>query len=236
MIALPAIDLREGACVQLVGGSYAQERVRLRDPLAVAQHWRHLGFRGLHVVDLDAATDRGSNADLVGHLLGTSGADVQVGGGIRSAAGVCALLAAGAHRIVVGTRALEDPQWLVDITTRASGRVVVAVDVRDGRPVVRGWSRPIPRTLRSLLTEMDTLPIAGILVTAVDVEGALKGPDLRLTQEVLDLTSLPVIAAGGITTLDDLRALDRIGVTAAVVGMALYTGDMNAAQCAGEFG
>jgi len=236
MIAIPAIDLRDGACVQLVGGSYDAQRVSLPDPIAVAQHWRALGFRHLHVVDLDAATDRGHNARVVEQLLRANGADVQVGGGVRSAARVTDLLAAGARRVVAGTRALLDFPWLSRVATAAPERVVVAVDVRGGSPVVRGWTQRVPRTLNALLADLEALPLAAILVTAVDVEGRLGGPDLGLIASVLDVTTHPVIAAGGMTTLDDLRALDALGAWAAVIGMALYTGNLDAARCAEEFG
>lgn len=235
MIAMPAIDVRAGACVQLVGGSYDAQRISLPDPIAVAQQWRDLGFRQLHVVDLDAATDRGDNTGVVDRLL-ANGGSVQVGGGVRTSTRVSELLSAGATRVVAGTRALQDPDWLSDVAREAPERVIVAMDVRGGRPVVRGWTEPVQRSLRELLGELDRMPLGGILVTAVDVEGRLAGPDLELVAEVLRATTLPVIAAGGITTLNDLRALDALGVWGAVIGMALYTGDMDAARCAEEFG
>jgi phosphoribosyl isomerase A len=236
MIAMPAIDLRAGACVQLVGGSYDAQRITLPDPIAVARQWRALGFRQLHVVDLDAATERGDNTGLVDRLLATNGGGVQVGGGVRTTSRVTELLAAGATRVVAGTRALQDPAWLCEVAHDATGQVIVAMDVRGGRPVVRGWTEPVELSLRVVLSALERLPLAGILVTAVDVEGQLAGPDLELMKNVLRATTLPVIAAGGITTLDDLRALDALGAWGAVIGMALYTGDMDAARCAGEFG
>lgn len=235
MIAIPAIDLRDGACVQLVGGSYDAERIRLADPVAVATQWRRLGFTRLHVVDLDAATGRGTNQHIVAQLL-HDGTSVQVGGGVRSEERIADLLDAGADRVVAGTRALEDPAWLADVCHSVPGRIIVAVDVKQGQPVVRGWSQPVARELRDILDDLSSLPLAGILVTSVDVEGQLRGPDVSLINDVLDATPLPVIAAGGITTIDDLRALDALGVAAAVIGMALYTGDMDAARCAEEFG
>lgn len=235
MIAMPAIDVRAGACVQLVGGSYDAQRISLPDPIAVAQQWRDLGFRQLHVVDLDAATDRGDNTGVVDRLI-ANGGSVQVGGGVRTSTRVTELLSAGATRVVAGTRALQDPDWLCDVAREAPERVIVAMDVRGGRPVVRGWTEPVQRSLRALLAELDRMPLGGILVTAVDVEGRLAGPDLELIAQALRATTLPVIAAGGITTLNDLRALDALGVWGAVIGMALYTGDMDAARCAEEFG
>jgi phosphoribosylformimino-5-aminoimidazole carboxamide ribotide isomerase len=236
MIAMPAIDLREGACVQLVGGSYDAERVRLDDPAAVARSWRELGFRHLHVVDLDAATGRGANDAVIEQVLRESAGGVQIGGGVRSDARVDTLLSQGAARVVAGTRALEDRAWLDGAARAADGRLVVAVDVKQGLPVVRGWSTSVPRRVRDVIAELNALPLAAVLVTAVDGEGRLRGPDLALVEEVLATTTHRVIAAGGITSLDDLRALDALGAWAAVIGMALYTGDLDAARCAEEFG
>lgn len=250
MIAMPAVDLRDGACVQLVGGSYEREAVRVADPLGAARRWRALGFSALHLVDLDAATGRGSNDAVIERLVSDArgftrspdavpsgnGVTTQVGGGVRSEGRVAALLRAGATRVVAGTRALEDAQWLRDVAGAHPGRVLVAVDVRGDRPVVRGWSRALPRDLDSVLAELDDLPLAGLLVTAVHVEGQLAGPDLRLVRRVVRASLHRVIAAGGITSLDDLRALAGEGAWGAVIGMALYTGDMDAAACAAEFG
>ena len=237
MIAIPAIDLRGGACVQLVGGSYDDERVRLDDPGSVARRWREVGFRQLHVVDLDAATGRGCNDETVARILDDSaGIEVQVGGGVRSLERARGLLSAGASRIVTGTRALEDPEWLHDMVNTFPSRGVVAVDVRNRVPVVRGWSEATALDLTNILEELNDLPLAGILVTAVDVEGRLGGPDLSLMESVARVSAHRVIASGGITTTGDLDALDGLGVWAAVIGMALYTGHMDAAQCAGQFG
>lgn len=237
MIAIPAIDLRGGACVQLVGGSYDDERVRLDDPVSVALRWRDLGFRCLHVVDLDAATERGCNDETVARILEASAdVDVQVGGGVRSLERARGLLASGASRVVAGTRALEDPAWLAELAREHPSRVVVAVDVRDSKPVVRGWSETTALDLARVLARLDDLPLAGLLVTAVDVEGRLGGPDLALTQSVAHTSRHRLTAAGGITTLQDLRSLAALGAWGAVIGMALYTGHMDAAQCAAEFG
>ncbi len=223
MIVIPAVDLRDGACVQLVGGSYARERVRLHDPLSVAREWVRLGFRRLHLVDLDAATGRGSNAALVRAVLAGVAAEVQVGGGIRETAHVEQLLAAGARWVIVGTRALEEPQWLADVAARHPQRLIVAADVRGRRVVTRGWERTLAREVREVIAGLDTLPLAGVLVTAVHREGRLGGTDLGLASDVVRACVHPVFAAGGVTTVDDLRALAEAGVSGAVVGMALYT-------------
>jgi phosphoribosylformimino-5-aminoimidazole carboxamide ribotide isomerase len=236
MIVMPAVDLRGGACVQLVGGSFDHEVVRLTDPMAAARRWRDAGFSHLHVVDLDGAVNGVSpNGDVVRCLLGERGADTQVGGGIRDTATIDDLLARGASRVITGTRALEDSGWLASVADARPWRVVAAVDVRGGRPAVHGWARAADVTLDAALGAVSELPLAGVLVTSVDVEGRMAGPDWGLVDRVQRRTTLPLIASGGITSMEDLRELRARGVWAAVVGMALYTGALDARATAEEF-
>jgi phosphoribosylformimino-5-aminoimidazole carboxamide ribotide isomerase len=236
VIAVPAVDLRDGACVQLVGGEYADERVRLADPVGVARGWAELGFRQLHVVDLDAATGRGGNADVVRAILDLDLLDVQVGGGVREERDVERLLDLGASRVVVGTRALEEPSWLAEVAAAFPGQIMVAADVRERRVVTRGWTHTLPLTILDAVEEMNDLPLAGLLVTAVHLEGQMQGTDLALMEDVADLAHVPVYASGGVSTVHDLRALAERGVHAAVIGMALYTGALDARGVAEEFG
>lgn len=236
MIAIPAIDLRDGACVQLVGGSYAEERVRLSDPLAVARDWAELGFTRLHVVDLDAATGAGNNDSLVETIVRKSGVSVQVGGGVRDDVRARALLDMGAASVVVGTRAVEDPEWLTALATANPDRVIVAADVRERRVVTHGWSRAQAREIVEFIGDIAALPLAGILVTAVHREGLMSGPDLPLMEAVTRASSVPVIASGGIASKTDLESLGNRGVASAVIGMALYTGALDARLIAQEFG
>jgi phosphoribosylformimino-5-aminoimidazole carboxamide ribotide isomerase len=235
MIAIPAVDLRDGACVQLVGGSYAEEKVRLGDPLDVARSWERLGFTRLHLVDLDAATGRGSNAGVIQEILRLDGLEVQVGGGVRSDDAAEALFDAGAARVVVGTRAVEEPEWLASLAAAWPGQVIVAADVRERRVVSRGWTKVLPLHVDDLVEELNQHPLAGLLVTAVHKEGQLQGTDLSLMEGVAEASAFPVIASGGITTLDDLRALEHRGVAAAVIGMALYTGALDPRAVADAF-
>ena len=235
MIAIPAVDVREGACVQLVGGEYADERVRLADPVAVARDWARFGFRRLHVVDLDAATGRGSNREIVADLLRDTSVPLQIGGGVRSETQIEELLASGATAVVVGTRALEDSDWLARVATTYPNEILVAADVRDRRIVTHGWARTLPREIIDVTEELSTLPLAGLLVTAVHREGRMQGADLFLMEDVVDAASFPVFASGGIASTADLRALDDRGVAAAIIGMALYTGALDPWQTAEEF-
>jgi phosphoribosylformimino-5-aminoimidazole carboxamide ribotide isomerase len=236
MIAIPAVDLREGACVQLVGGSYAEERVRLGNPIDVLRSWEHYGFRRLHFVDLDAATGRGSNLSLIRDMLSEASVPVQVGGGVRTDDAVEELLAAGAARVIVGTRALEEREWLAELAHRHPHEVIVACDVRERRVTTRGWAHTLPVDILDVVEELSVLPLGGLLVTAVHMEGQLRGTDLPLMEDVAERSPFPVYASGGVTTIQDLRALEHRGIAGAVIGMALYTGAMDPVVVAGEFG
>jgi phosphoribosylformimino-5-aminoimidazole carboxamide ribotide isomerase len=227
MRVMPAIDLREGACVQLVGGRYEDERVRIADPLAAARRWRDAGLAELHVVDLDAATGRGSNRAVVLALVAEPGVTCQAGGGVRDDDAVRALIEAGAARVIVGTRALEDSAWLARMAARFPGRLVVAADVRNRSVVTHGWNRGGGADVGEVIDALGALPLAAILVTAVHREGALLGTDLDLMRELATRSRLPIQASGGITSLDELRALAGMGVSAAVLGMSLYTGALD---------
>ncbi|MEO5588824.1 MAG: HisA/HisF-related TIM barrel protein, partial [Gemmatimonadaceae bacterium] len=169
MKVVPAVDLRGGRCVQLVGGSYDQQAIERDDPAAVAVQWESDGFACLHVVDLDAATGRGSNGDIVGQILDSVGMKVQVGGGIRSTDSVQYMLNRGAAKVVVGTRAIEDHDWAASISRQFPGAIVVAADVRGRTVVTRGWDGSGDRGIEEELAYFNTLPLGGLLVTAVHV-------------------------------------------------------------------
>lgn len=235
MIAIPALDLRGGAAVRLERGDYGREQLRIGDPLSVARTWEQVGFRRMHIVDLDAAFGLGSNEQVIDDVLETSRMEVQVGGGVRTEEHVERLLDHGARRVVIGTRALEDMEWLEEVAERFPHELVVAADVRDRRIVTRGWSRMLPADILDTVEELNGLPLAGVLVTAVQRQGMLRGTDLHLMEDVAEVAEFPVCAAGGITTIADLRALAERGLAAAIVGMALYAGTIDPRSAAEEF-
>lgn len=235
MIAIPAVDLREGACVQLIGGDYARERLRLEDPPSVARQWSRHGFARLHIVDLDAALGKGNNTEMVCDILRESSAQVQVGGGLRTTDRVDAVLDAGARYAIVGTRALEDMDWLAEVADANPGAIVLAADVRERRITTQGWQRTLPRHILDVVEELNALPLASILVTAVHREGQLQGTDLPLMEDVVDASAFPVYAAGGIAGMGDLWALQDRGVAGVIIGTALYTGALDPWMVAEEF-
>ena len=235
MIAIPALDLRGGACVQLAPGSYDEEVIRIPDPVGVAIAWRQYGFRHLHVVDLDGVAGRGNNTPEIQAILGSTDVEVQVGGGIRSQDLIERTLNDGAQRVVIGTRALEDPDWLTEMSVMFPGCIVVAADVRDRKILSHGWTRTHPKLVLDLVEDLNGLPLAGVLVTAVHREAAMRGTDLPLMEDVAEAADFPVFASGGLGSLSDLRALADRGVAAAIIGIALYNGAMDPWVVAEEF-
>jgi phosphoribosylformimino-5-aminoimidazole carboxamide ribotide isomerase len=229
VIAYAAIDLRGGRVVQLVGGRPDAERISLPDPGAVTRQWVEAGFAALHVVDLDAALGVGDNASAIDAILSAAGdLPVQVGGGVRTTERAEELLANGATRVVVGTRAVEDRAWLEQLATRFPARIVVAADVRGNEIVVRGWTVGTELGTAEFLHGLAHIPLGAALVTDVAREGAMRGVDVCRFGALVRESSHPLIAAGGIATADDLAALADAGVAGAVLGMALYTGALDA--------
>lgn len=229
MIVYAAIDIRGGRVVQLVGGDPADERISWPDPEAVAQQWADAGFAALHVVDLDAALGIGENRAVIAKLLQTTDLPVNVGGGVRDDATIQSLLDAGAARVIVGTRGIEQPRWLEQVCAKWPERIVLAADMRDGGVVTRGWTKSEDLTVQNLLTRVESLPLAGVLVTDVGREGQMVGIDEEAFSRIIRASCHPVTAAGGIGGDEDVRTLARIGASGAVLGMALYTGAVDAA-------
>jgi phosphoribosylformimino-5-aminoimidazole carboxamide ribotide isomerase len=235
VIALPAIDLRGGRVVQWVGGRPEVERVSLPDPGAVAERWCAAGFAGLHVIDLDAALGDGGNRAAIGELLRGATVPVQVGGGVRAERDVEELLAAGAARVIAGTRAVADRPWLERVAARWPGRIVVAADTRAGRVVTHGWTASTAEPVEAFLAGLAGLPLAAVLVTDVDREGQARGADDALFARLARASAVPLLAAGGIASRADLRRLEAAGAAGAVLGMALYTGALDAPAVAKEY-
>ncbi|HUG02648.1 MAG TPA: HisA/HisF-related TIM barrel protein [Longimicrobiales bacterium] len=237
MIALPALDLSGGAAVQWVGGRPNEERVRLPSPGETARAFHERGFDWLHLVDLDAALGKGDQIRDVDDILAHAPRGrVQVGGGIRNDDRVGALLDLGAERVVIGTRAARDAGWLTALARRRPGRVVVAADVRGERVTTEGWTADAGVDVDVFLARLQPLPIGGVLVTDVQREGRMGGADIERFRRLAAGCRHPLLAAGGIRDLDDLRRLRDAGAAGAVVGMAIYTGAIDPDALAREFG
>jgi phosphoribosylformimino-5-aminoimidazole carboxamide ribotide isomerase len=236
VIAYAAVDLREGRVVQLVGGRPEAERVSLEDPAGVTRGWVDAGFRALHVIDLDAALGTGSNeAGVAAVVEAAAPATVQAGGGVRTTERAAALFDAGAARVVVGTRAVQDRAWLTDLAERWPQRIVVAADVVGDEVVINGWTRTTGIAAADFLAGLDGLPLAAVLVTDVSREGRMIGADTERVARLVSLSPHPLLAAGGIGSADDLVGLAAAGAAGAVLGMALYTGALDPRSVAQEY-
>lgn len=235
MIAIPALDLRDGSCVQLAPGSYDEELIRIPDVLGVEAAWRQYGFRHLHVIDLDAASGRGTNGDLLRVILDRTEADIQAGGGVRSREAIQELLGSGAERVVIGSRALEDPDWLADMTTLFPGSILVAADVRDRNVLAKGWARARALPVLDLVDELSRLQLGGLIVTVENHDELISGSHLWLLEEIVEAADFVVMAAGPIAGINDLRAIADRGVAATIIGMALYSGALDPRTVAEEF-
>ena len=224
-IVIPAIDVLEGRCVRLSEGRREHVTIEGGDPVAAAARFMADGARYLHVVDLDGAFSGRSTPGLVERLVGV-GVPLQIGGGLRDADAVEAALTAGAARVMVGTAALTEPE---ELAARFGERLVIAIDARDGHVVADGWTTESELTPAGLAARCAAAGVARLLVTSIRRDGSLAGPDLGLLAEVLE-AGLPVLAAGGIASLDDLGRLRDLGCEGAVVGSALWSGRFTLAE------
>jgi phosphoribosylformimino-5-aminoimidazole carboxamide ribotide isomerase len=195
-----------------------------------------MGFETLHIVDLDAALSLGNNRELIREVVQATQATIQVGGGVRDRGDVEALLELGVQRVIIGTRAIDDPTWLGHLTRDHPNRVMVAADIRGGIVVRKGWTEDTGIPVLKLLEELDPLPLAGILCTDVSREGRMEGIDLSGAEGVVAGTRHPVWISGGITTMDELHALHRAGAAGTVLGMALYTETIPPTTVAKDYG
>jgi phosphoribosylanthranilate isomerase len=225
LVLLPAVDVADGQAVRLVQGAAGSE-TSYGDPLAAALAWQADGAEWIHLVDLDAAFGRGSNAALLASVIGQLDVRVELSGGIRDDASLRAALATGAARVNIGTAALEDPQWCDRVVGEYGDRVAIGLDVRDRTLSARGWTRD-GGDLYETLERLDKAGCARYVVTDILKDGTLQGPNVALLRDVCSRTPAPVIASGGVSTLDDLRvlaSLEPLGVEGVITGKALYAG------------
>ena len=222
---LPAVDVAGGQAVQLVQGVAGSEK-RFGDPVEAALDWQRRGAEWIHLVDLDAAFGRGHNRELLAEIVGMLDIKVEMSGGIRDDASLTAAMAAGCRRVNIGTAALEQPAWCAAVIASYGDRVAVGLDVRGRTLAARGWTEE-GGDLYDVLARLDGEGCARYVVTDVDKDGMLAGPNLDLLRSVCAATDRPVVASGGITELSDLAAIAELvplGVEGAIVGTALYEG------------
>ncbi|WP_022910314.1 bifunctional 1-(5-phosphoribosyl)-5-((5-phosphoribosylamino)methylideneamino)imidazole-4-carboxamide isomerase/phosphoribosylanthranilate isomerase PriA [Aestuariimicrobium kwangyangense] len=226
LVLLPAVDVQGGQAVQLVQGVAGSEKT-FGDPLAAALRWQQAGAEWLHLVDLDAAFGRGSNAEVTSRIVGELGIKVELSGGIRDDASLERALAAGARRVNIGTAALENPQWCERIIGEHGDRVAIGLDVRGTRLAARGWTEE-GGDLHETIDRLNAAGCQRYVVTDVASDGMLTGPNLDLLRDVCSRTDAAVIASGGVARLSDLAGLRTLvdeGVEGAIIGTALYVGN-----------
>ncbi len=228
MIVIPAIDLRGGKCVRLVQGDFGRSTVYGDDPAAMAERWERDGGKWLHVVDLDGAVaGRPVQLDVVRSIVGRVKIPVEYGGGLRTLEDARKAFAVGVERLILGTVALEAPDLLAAACREFPGRVYVALDARDGKVAVRGWTETSAVDPLAAASRCEAVGAAGFLFTDISRDGTQRGVNLEATARLARAASVPVVASGGVASLEDIRALKTIedlGVTAVIVGRALYTG------------
>ncbi len=228
MWIIPAIDLKDGRCVRLTQGRMQDETVYSDDPVSVARRWAAAGAEWLHVVDLDAAVDgQTRNRDCIGRIVGAVGIPVQVGGGLRTAADVDACLSIGVRRAIIGTAATGDLAFLRDLCRRHPGRIAVGIDARNGRVATHGWTRTTDIAAVDLAQRVEEAGVAAIIFTDIHRDGMQTGPNIDETRRLAEAVHLPVVASGGVGSLEHIKALlplEDVGVVGVITGKALYSG------------
>ena len=223
----PAIDLRSGKCVRLQQGDYARETVFGDDPADMARHWINQGGTYLHLVDLDGARDgRPGNLDSIAAILQAVNVPCEVGGGVRSEATIAQLLDLGVARVVIGTKALKEPDWFRHMCRQFPQRLVLGIDAREGYVATEGWLQTSQTSAASLARQFHGEPLAALIYTDIATDGMLAGPNLAAMAEMQSAVNLPVIASGGVTTVDDVVNLAGTGVAGCIIGRALYEGKL----------
>jgi phosphoribosylformimino-5-aminoimidazole carboxamide ribotide isomerase len=233
MDILPAIDLRGGKCVRLLQGDYSQQIDYSGDPVEVARQFEAAGAKWLHLVDLDGAKEgRPCNLPTIRRILAETTLKVEVGGGLREGQSIEELLDAGVQRCIVGTKALVDWNWFADLVQRPrfARHIALGLDAKKGRLAVRGWVEETAETAVQVAQKAAGLPVAAIIYTDISKDGMMEGPNIEETLAVARATMIPVIASGGVTTIEDIRALAALPLGGIIVGRAIYEKKLDVAE------
>lgn len=221
----PAIDIRHGKCVRLMQGDYGRETVFGDDPAAMARRWVDEGARFLHLVDLDGARDAAvANREAVASIVAAVDVPCELGGGVRDEATIRSLLDMGLTRLVIGTRALKEPDWFRRMCRQFPQRLVLGIDARNGLVATDGWLETSEMPATDLARQLSDEPIAAIVYTDIAKDGMLAGPNVSAMGAMQRAVECPVVASGGVTTVDDVRKLAEVGMSGCIIGRALYEG------------
>jgi len=228
-LIIPAVDIKNGKCVQLVQGEPGTEQVIIENPHEVAKGWESRGARMLHIIDLDGAFgDKEKNIEVIKKIIDILDVPIQIGGGIRTKEDAVRLLEMGVHKVILGTMAIENPENVKELSKEyGSERIIVALDSKDSKVVVKGWTEKTSKNAPEYGKIFEEHGAGGILFTNVDYEGLLKGFDVDPLLELLNAVNIPVIYSGGITSIEDIKKVSETGAAGVVVGSALYKGKIN---------
>lgn len=232
MLLIPAIDLKDGKCVRLRQGKMDQDTVFSEDPVAVAKQWVAAGARRLHIVDLDGAfAGKPVNGKVIQAMVESCGEiDIQVGGGIRDDETIEFYVGMGVRYVIIGTTAVNTPHFVADACTEFPGRIIVGLDAKNGKVAIDGWSKLSHHDVEDLAKHFERDGVEAIVFTDISRDGMMQGVNVESTVKLARALSIPVIASGGITSLDDIRNLGQVsgeGITGAIIGRALYEGTIN---------
>lgn len=229
MIIYPAIDIRNGKCVRLFQGDPDKETIYADDPLSMAGQWISRGAQWLHIVDLDGAfCGRPVNHKIIASITRNFEVNVQVGGGIRTEEDVVSYLSMGVKRVILGTRAFEDLEWFRELCNKYPGRIALGLDARDGFVAVRGWKETTTLSVSHVVESLKNISLAAIIYTDISRDGTHRGVNVEATERLLGMTSHPVIASGGVSSIDDILRLVPLagrGLDGVIIGRALYDGN-----------
>ena len=229
MLVIPAIDLKDGQCVRLLQGKKDAVTAYSDDPIATAKLWESCGAKLLHIVDLDGAfTGNQKNLNAIIRIRQSVKIALQVGGGIRKIGNIIKLFSAGIDRIIIGTAAIEDPEFLTDSCNRYPGRILIGIDAKDGMVAIRGWEEITSLNARELAKRLEIVGAACIIYTDISRDGMLSGPNIEATREMVESVKIPVIASGGVSCIEDIKNLVQIkNLWGVITGKAIYSNTLN---------
>jgi phosphoribosylformimino-5-aminoimidazole carboxamide ribotide isomerase len=231
MQLIPAVDIKNGKCVRLSQGKADQETIYSNDPVSMANHWDEEGAETIHVVDLDGAfTGEPANLDLVKEIINSSSINIQVGGGIRTMESIDTYMNFGAARVVLGTIAFKDPKLVETAAKKYPGKIIVGIDARDGNVAIKGWVEVSSKKANEFAKSFENMGVAGFVFTDISRDGMLEGPNIKSVSDFAESTSVPVIASGGVSRLEDISNLQKLmplGVTGTILGKSLYDKTVN---------
>jgi len=227
MYIIPAIDLRDGKCVRLIQGQYDRQINYRDDPVEQAREFSSDGAKWLHIVDLDGAKlGRPVNTDTISAIASLEILNIEVGGGLRDEASIKQLLDIGVNRVIIGTKAVQDFEWFREMAKKFSGKIVLGLDAKGSKVATHGWTQDSSLTLLEFAAEAAKLPLAAIIYTDIAKDGMMSGPNFERTKALVEAVDVPVVASGGVNTVEDIKKLTEFSPEAAIIGRSLYEGTL----------